>query len=530
MNDPGVLNMRRDFRKQEPVLVTGATGYVGGRLVPQLLSSGYRVRVVGRSVSKLRCRPWGGDPNIELAQGDVLDRASLIKALQGCWAAFYLVHSMNPQTKDFSRTDRAAAQNMFEASAAAGLDRIIYLGGLGMEDGGLSKHLRSRMEVARILQSGPVPTTFLRAAMILGSGSASFEILRYLVERLPVMTTPSWVRTPVQPIAIRNVLNYLQGCLEHDEVKGRTFDIGGPDVLTYQGLMEIYAQEAGLSKRWIIPVPVLTPKLSSYWIHLVTPVPASLARPLTEGLRNPVVCRENSILSMIPQKLLSCREAIALALERIQQERIDTCWSDAGAPPVPEWTYCGDASYAGGTILESGYRALVKATPEEMWKILKGIGGSRGWYFADFLWWLRGGMDRLVGGVGLRRGRRHPDDLFPGDALDFWRVLEVDDQRRLLLLAEMKLPGEALLEFQIRPVGEEGTEIVQLSRFLPRGLFGLLYWYALYPFHQWIFKGMVGRIVQAAGKPILEKSERFAPGRHHVCTFDPRQSQGQKLS
>jgi uncharacterized protein YbjT (DUF2867 family) len=511
------------LKKQKPVLVTGATGYVGGRLVPQLLAAGYGVRVVGRSLSKLRCRPWGGHPGIELCQGDVLDRTSLVKALEGCRAAFYLVHSMNPQTKDFVKTDRTAAQNMVQAAAGAELDRIIYLGGLGMEDPRLSKHLRSRIEVARILQAGPVPTTFLRAAMILGSGSASFEILRYLVERLPVMTTPSWVRTPAQPIAIRNVLHYLQGCLEHDEVKGRTFDIGGPDILTYQQLMEIYAQEAGLPRRWIIPVPVLTPRLSSYWIHLVTPVHASLARPLTEGLKNPVVCRENSIRSIIPQELLSCREAIGLALERVEQQRVDSCWSDAGAPPVPEWTYWGDTAYAGGTILESGYRTLVKASPEEIWKIVKGIGGSRGWYFADVLWRLRGLTDRIIGGVGLRRGRRHPDELFPGDALDFWRVLEVEAPMRLLLLAEMKLPGEALLEFRIHPVGENRTEILQLSRFLPRGLFGLLYWYGLYPFHQWVFKGMAKNMVRASGKPILEEPEKFAPGRHHVCTSDPRQ-------
>ena len=330
---------------------------------------------------------------------------------------------MNPQTKDFAKTDKAAAQNMVRAAAAAGLRRIIYLGGLGLDDPSLSDHLRSRTEVARILQSGPVPATFLRAAMILGSGSASFEILRYLVERLPVMTTPRWVRTPVQPIAIRNVLNYLQGCLEHDGVEGETFDIGGPDVLTYHRLMQIYAEEAGLRRRWILPVPVLTPRLSSYWIHLVTPVPASLAKPLTEGLKNPVVCQESRIQSIIPQTLLSCREAIRLALEKVKQQQIDTCWSDAGAPQVPEWSTCGDASYAGGTVLESGYRALLKATPEEVWKPVTGIGGDRGWYFADFLWWLRGMMDRVAGGVGLRRGRRHPDELYPGDALDFWRVL-----------------------------------------------------------------------------------------------------------
>jgi uncharacterized protein YbjT (DUF2867 family) len=516
--------------ERKPVLVTGATGYVGGRLVPQLLSSGYRVRVIGRSLSKLRCRPWAADPNIELAEADVLDEETLARAAEGCWAAFYLVHSMNPRTKDLARTDRGAALNMVKAAAAARLRRIVYLGGLGSDDPSLSEHLRSRSEVGRILQSGPVPATFLRAAMILGSGSASFEILRYLVERLPVMTTPRWVRTPVQPIAIRNVLHYLQGCLEHDEVEGGTFDIGGPDVLTYHSLMQIYAEEAGLPRRWIIPVPVLTPRLSSYWIHLVTPVPASLARPLTEGLRIPVVCQDNRIQSIIPQTLLSCREAIRLALEKVKQQRIDTCWTDAGVLQVPEWSYCGDAPYAGGTVLECGYRALLKASPDEVWKPIKGIGGARGWYFADCLWRLRGMMDRLAGGVGLRRGRRHPDELYAGDALDFWRVLEVEDRRRLLLLAEMKLPGEAILEFQIHSSGDDRTEIQQLSRFLPRGLFGILYWYALYPLHQGIFKGMMKRMALAVGRPILAGPERFAPGRHHVCSFDPRKDQNKRLS
>ena len=511
--------------RSDPVLVTGSTGYVGGRLVPQLLASGYRVRVMGRSLSKLQCRPWASNTLVELAQADVLDRDSLSKAAQGCWAAFYLVHSMNPQQKDFAEADRRAAQNMVKAAASAGLERMVYLGGLGIEEQTLSKHLRSRTEVAKILQSGAVPTTFLRAAMILGSGSASFEILRYLVERLPVMTTPRWVRTPVQPIAIRNVLSYLEGCLEHEEAMGQTFDIGGPDVLTYQRLMEIYAEEAGLPKRWIVPVPVLTPRLSSYWIHLVTPVPASLARPLTEGLRTPVVCQENRIQSLMPQELLSCREAIGLALEKVQQQRVETCWSDAGRLLAPEWVYCGDAQYAGGTILESGYRAVLKAGPEEVWRPIRRIGGRTGWYFGNMLWWLRGSVDRMIGGIGLRRGRRHPSQLYVGDALDFWRVLEVEEQERLLLLAEMKLPGEALLEFRIHDTGDGRTELQQHSRFLPKGLFGILYWYALYPFHQWIFRGMLRNIAKAVGKPIVQGPDRFAPGRHHICYFDPRSTQ-----
>ncbi|MFC1580585.1 SDR family oxidoreductase [Thermodesulfobacteriota bacterium] len=506
----------------KPVLVAGGTGYVGGRLVPELINAGYRVRVMGRSLAKLKGRSWANDPSVELSQADVLDRDSLNRAAKGCGAAFYLVHSMNSQSKDFAESDRVAARNMVSAAASSKLERIIYLGGLGSDDPSLSKHLKSRVEVANILQSGPVPATFLRAGIILGSGSASFEILRYLVDRLPIMITPRWVHTPCQPIAIRNIIHYLMGCLEHDETMGGTFDIGGPEILTYQRVMEIYAEEAGLPHRWIVPVPVLTPKLSSYWIHLITPVPSSIARPLTEGLRNPAVCREDRIRSIIPQELIDCRKAIQRALEISQQQCIDTCWSDAGTCTMPEWAQCGDADYAGGTILECGYRVVLEAQPEDTWKPIERIGGRTGWYFGSFLWSLRGLMDRLVGGVGLRRGRRHPEDIFPGDALDFWRVLEVDKPNRLQLLAEMKLPGEAILEFRNYPLNDRLTELQLDSRFLPRGLLGILYWYALYPVHKWIFTGMIKEIAKAVGKPIRKGPERFAPGRHHVCHFDPR--------
>jgi uncharacterized protein YbjT (DUF2867 family) len=492
----------------KPVLVTGSTGYVGGRLVPKLLDSGYRVRALGRSLAKLQARPWARHPLVELARGDALDYESLLAAAQGCRAAFYLVHSMVADPKGFTETDRTAAQNMGRAAAVAGMAQLIYLGGLGStEDPHLSQHLRSRREVAEILQSGPVPVTFLRAAMILGSGSASFEILRYLVDRLPVMITPRWVQNPVQPIAIRNVLNYLQGCLEHAETRGQTFDIGGPEVVTYRQLFDIYAEEARLRRRLIIPVPVLTPTLSSYWIHLVTPVPASLARPLAEGLSNPVVCQDHRIRAIIPQELLDCRQAIRLALERLKQQQVDTCWMDAGAAIPPEWTHCGDRGYAGGTVLECSYSVQLAATPEEVWQPIIRMGGETGYYFGNYLWWLRGWLDRLLGGVGWRGGRRHPLELRVGDALDFWRVLEVEPPHRLLLLAEMKLPGEAVLEFHLTSPRDGQVELRQTARFLPRGLGGLAYWYSLVPFHHWIYRGMLTAIAAAVGKPLVKGPE-----------------------
>lgn len=504
----------------KPILVTGATGYVGGRLIPALLDAGYRVRAMGRSLEKVGCRPWAGHSRVELVQGDVLDLESLKQAASSCRAAYYLVHSMIAQKEKFVEADRRAAQNMVEAALAAGLERIIYLGGLAeASQGSLSKHLKSRIEVADILQAGPVPTTDLRTPMILGSGSASFEILRYLVERLPAMITPRWVQSMNQPIAIRNVITYLIGCLEHDETIGQTYDIGGPDILSYRDLLDIYAEEAGLQKRLIIPVPVLTPTLSALWIHLISPVPTSIALPLTEGLTSDAVCTENRIQEIIPQRLLSCREAIRVALDRIQQEQVDTCWMDAGDMLEPEWAHCGDAEWAGGTIMNCGYRARIKATVDEVWQPVSRIGGRTGWYFGNFLWRLRGIMDRLAGGVGLRRGRRHPTEIRVGDALDFWRVLEVEPPQRLLLVAEMKTPGEALLEFQITPLANAEVEFQMLSRFLPKGLFGILYWYGLYPFHQWIFYGMLKAIAKSIKKPMVSDPERFTPRLHTSCAL-----------
>ncbi len=497
--------------EDKPILMTGGTGYVGGRLIPRLLAAGHRVRAMARSPERLYCRPWGRHPALEVVGGDALDRDAFRRAADGCGVAYYLIHSMNAQKGKFASADRTAAENMVAAAEAHRLTRIIYLGGLGERDyEALSRHLKSRHEVEQILQSGAVPVTNLRAAMILGSGSASFEMLRYLVDRLPVMVTPRWVQTPCQPIAIGNVLDYLQGCLDTPATIGQTLDIGGPDVVTYRDLIQIYAREAGLRRRIILPVPVLTPWLSAKWVHLVTPVPASIAQPLAEGLSIPVVCGENRIRGMIPVNLADSRATIRKALEHVRQAQVDTCWFDGGGRLPPEWTTCGDAAYAGGTVLRGGHRIVLAASPEAVWQTVRQIGGRNGWYFAEPLWRLRGMLDRAMGGPGLRRGRRHPTDLRVGDGLDFWRVVALEPPRRLLLLAEMKAPGDALLEFLIRSEGPQRVAVDMIARFLPRGLAGLAYWYALLPAHQWLFEGMLGAVARRTGQRVLEGPYKIA--------------------
>ena len=499
----------------KPVLVTGATGYVGGRVVPRLLDAGYRVRATGRSLEKLKARAWAKHPKVELAFSDLLNLESVTKVANGCKAAYYFVHSMNYSSEDFVKADQIAAKNMVKAAENARLERIIYLGGLGYEYENFSAHLQSRAEVGRILQSGTVPVTYFRAAMILGSGSASFEMLRYLVDRLPIMITSRRVLVPSQPIAIRNVLVYLIKCLEYKETIGQTYDIGGLETLTYRELIDIYAEEAGLRKRIVIPVSFMTPRLASYMIHFVTPIPSYMGEPLSQGLGNKLVVKDgHRIRSIIPQKILTCREAINMALKRIEQKVMKSSWMDAGAYKPPEWGRYNDAPYTGGTIKESWYRVLLAGSPKDIWRPISRIGGNTGWYFANWLWETRGFMDRLVGGYGTRRGRRHPEEIKTGDALDWWRVLDADPPKRLFLLAEMKLPGEATLEFRVKQEKKGVTELVQIASFLPRGLGGLLYWYSVFPFHFFIFQGMLKEIAKAAGVAIISGPEEIKPPPH----------------
>ncbi len=489
---------------QQTIAVLGATGYIGARLVPKLLETGRRVRAVGRNPDKLQGRTWSRLPGVETASGDVFDQGSIEAAIAGCQVVYYLVHSMNPEVGDFAKADRTAAQNMVAAAEKCGVERIIYLAGLGEDSAELSHHLQSRREVEHVLNSGKVPVTVLRAAMIIGSGSASFEILRYLVERLPVMITPRWVATRCQPIAVRNVLHYLVSCLDCPETVGETFDIGAEEIVNYSDLMRIYAEEAGLPKRLIIPVPVLTPRLSSYWIHLVTPIPAALAKPLAEGLRNPVLCKDNRIRELIPQELLDCRHAIRFALEKMRLQQVETSWSDAGTLAPVEWSSQEDPDWAGGTIFKDDRRMLVEGTAEQLWPSVVGIGGKTGWYYADWLWHIRGWIDRLIGGPGLGRGRRDPSEVRPGDALDFWRVLAVEPGHRLKLVAEMKVPGEAVLELVLTECTDGTTEVRQCARFKPQGLLGLLYWYSVLPLHNLVFVGMLKGIARASEVEIVE--------------------------
>jgi len=478
--------------RDRPVLVTGASGYIGGRLVPRLVSAGYRVRCLVREPRKLEDRPWAESPWVEIVRGDAGDEEAVLRAMSGCHAAYYLIHSMMAAGPEYRERDRWLGELFARVAEQAGLKQIIYLGGLGETGTGLSDHLASRREVEAALASGSVPVTVFRAAMIIGSGSASFEILRYLVERLPVMVTPKWVSTECQPIAVRNVLHYLVQCLETPETIGRTFDIGGADVMTYREIMQVMAEALGLRKRLIVPVPVLTPRLSSLWIHLVTPVSHRIARPLAEGLKNRVVCRDDEAAKLMPQRLLTIREAIDAASSSARRHSVETAWSDAG--PMP-----GDPDWSGGKVFVDRREIGIAASPEEVYAAVCRIGGGRGYYAADWLWRLRGLIDRLVGGPGLRRGRRDPETVAYGQALDFWRVTGIERNRRLELRAEMKLPGEARLDFEIHPDHESGKmcRLTQTAHFKPRGLLGLAYWYAVLPLHGIVFKGMLDGIGRA---------------------------------
>lgn len=479
--------------KDKLVLVTGVTGYIGGRLVPRLLNAGYRIRVMVRDRNRLQGRDWINQ--VEVVEGDVLDPDSLYTVMSGVTAAYYLIHSMSGSA-DFHQRDIEAARNFGNAARDNSVERIIYLGGLGDPLSDLSKHLRSRQQTGQALNESGVPVTEFRAAIVVGSGSISFEMIRYLTERLPVMICPSWVFTRVQPIAIDDVLNYLIAALQTQDSAGKVIEIGGSEVITYGTMMLEYARVRGL-RRILLSVPVLTPRLSSYWVHLVTPIPASIARPLIEGLRNEVIVRDDIAQSLFPQlKPMDYQTAVMLALSDLEARHIETSWSDALVNSQGDFIPV-TLSTQEGMIIERRQQ-IVSAPPATVFKMISRLGGQTGWLYLNWAWRLRGWIDRLVGGVGLRRGRRDPEEIRMGDAIDFWRVEAVEPDRRLLLRAEMKLPGRAWLQFEVHSFQEQKTRLVQTAFFAPKGLLGLAYWYLLYPIHRMIFAGMIRNLAQHA--------------------------------
>lgn len=473
----------------------GATGYIGGRLVPLLTAAGHEVRCLTRDPQKLSGVPWVDE--VEVVAGDALDAESLVEPLEGIDLVYYLVHSIGSGS-DFEASDRRAASNVATAASVAGVERIVYLGGMVPSDEPISPHLASRAEVGQIFLDGAVPAIVLQAGVIIGSGSASFEMLRYLTERLPVMVTPRWVSSRAQPIAVRDVLSYLVGALGIEGDTNRRFDIGGPDVLTYGEMMQRYARVAGLKRRIIIPVPVLSPRLSSHWINIVTPVPKAIAQPLIESLRNSVVARDDDIDALIPIERIGFDEAVELALRRIRSADVATRWSGARWPGAPSDPMPTDPEWSGGSVYRDERQMTLAADAGDVWRAIEGIGGERGWYSFPLAWALRGLLDRLVGGVGLRRGRRHPDLLHVGEAVDFWRVEALERGDLLRLRAEMKLPGDAWLEFRLDDADGRPT-LHQLALFVPRGLLGHLYWWAVSPFHNVVFGSMLRNLARAAG-------------------------------
>ena len=465
------------------VLVTGASGYVGGRLVPELLSRGHTVRCVVRDPRKLDRAPW--HDQVDVVRADI--SGDLEEAMAGIEVAVYLVHSIG-DGPDWVARERVVAENFRGAAERAGVQRIVYLGGLGENGSNLSDHLWSRHEVGRALATGGVETVELRAAVVIGSGSASFEMLRYLTEVLPVMVTPKWVHTLCQPISIRDVLCYLVAVIEQRSPLAGILEIGGPQVVSYAEMMALYAQQAGLTKRRLIPVPVLSPRLSSLWVGLVTPVPAQLARPLVDSLVNSVVVRDQRSESLFPFKRVPLAEAIHDAIGRTAVGDVPTKFDDASSPVWQSWAT--DPEWTGGTELTDVRSVMVAADPDHTWRAVCRVGGEHGWYAGELLWKARGLLDQVAGGPGLRRGRRHPDQLAVGEPIDFWRVETLQAAHLLVLHAEMRLPGEAWLEWSLEASGT-GTLLTQTARFRPRGLLGRMYWYAVAPFHRLIFPGLI---------------------------------------
>ncbi len=498
------------------VLVLGATGYLGGRLVPRLLAGGYRVRVLSRSAARVAEMPWSGA--LDVVEGDASDAGVVAEAMRGVDIVYHLVHSMYGG-RDYDAVDRGIARHVADAAAAEGVRRIIYLGGLHPDDAKLSHHLESRREVGTILLDSPTPTLVLNAGVVIGSGSASFEMIRHLTEVLPYMPAPKWVRNRIQPIAVRDVLHYLLAAARVPDDVNREYDIGGPDVMTYAEMMNGYAAAAGLPKRGITAIPVLSPSLASHWVGLVTPVPHQIARPLVESLLHNCVVEGDPVSDVIPPPeggLTSYDDSLRWAIGRVEIDQVETSWVDASVMGAPSEPMPSDPDWAGRTVFTDSRSKKSSAMPGAVWRVLSQVGGETGWYSASVLWAVRGFMDRLAGGVGLRRGRRTTRRIRVGDAVDVWRVEHVDRGRLLRLRAEMRVPGKAWLELAVDPT-ENGSVYRQRAVFFPRGLTGRLYWLAMLPFHGLVFSGMVNRIVAEAEGTARSRKRRSSRARRKAA-------------
>ena len=472
-------------------LVTGATGYIGGRLIVELLKHGYRVRILARNADRLKYHPW--IDQVEVSEGDAHNTDVLEEAMIGVDVAYYLLHALMSKD-DFEQEEREMAEGFGKAAKASGVKRIVYLGGIIAPNEVMSPHLQARAETGEILRNSGVAAIELRAGVVIGSGSASFEMLRYLTERLPIMTVPKWVNVRIQPIAVRDVLRYLVGAASIDPSVSGVFDIGGPEIFTYKEMMQQYAEAAGLPRRIIIPVPVLTPRLSSGWVGLVTPVPYTLAKRLVASLKNEVVAADDKIRKLIPDPadgLTPFKRAVQLALTKIKDARVETRWSDASVPWTPSEPLPTDPDWAGGTLYRDVRIVHSPDSIDEVWKRVEAIGGDNGYSLATWAWEVRGFIDKIFGGVGLRRGRRDPNLLQVGDALDFWRVEEITRPKLLRLRAEMKMPGLAWLEFGLELDAETGgTILTQVAIYAPKGLLGHAYWWSVWPMHGLVFPSM----------------------------------------
>lgn len=475
------------------ILLTGANGYIGTRLLPVLLEAGHEVVCMVRDKRRFAEASDFGD-QVQIITGDLLKPETLVEIPANIDAAYYLVHSMSASEHGFSELETASAQNFIAALKQSQCQQLIYLTGI-VNDPGLSEHLSSRLAVEDVLKQSGIPFTILRAAIIIGSGSASFEIIRDLTEKLPVMVAPKWIKTKCQPIGIRDVLRYLSGVLSNESAMLQTFDIGGPDILSYKEMMLQYAEVRHL-KRFILTLPLLTPRLSSLWLNMVTSVPYALARSLVDSMKNEVVCKENRISNVVPGVCLPYRKNLALAFEKIEQNSIVSSWKDALNRGYLDTSFMDQVKVPQNGTLEYKVKMPFERDPQEVFENIWSIGGNRGWYYANWLWNLRGFLDKLMGGVGTRRGRKSNTSIHAGDVVDFWRVLLADQQnKRLLLFAEMKVPGEAWLEFKV--IEFHGQHFLsQIATFRPSGLWGRLYWYAMFPFHIFLFNGMAKRITQ----------------------------------